>query len=76
MSSFNIVMLELFDFHIGPITAIVNSRTTLVGLTSWGYGCANPLFPGVYSRVTDQKAWILANSDATDCSTPSTNFGK
>ena len=29
-----------------------------VGITSFGRGCANPLFPGVYARVSKQYDWI------------------
>ena len=36
-----------------------NGKAKLVGITSWGYGCAHKNYPGVYTNVADLKWWIL-----------------
>jgi trypsin len=43
----------------GPLVA----NKKLVGVVSFGYGCAVPNYPGVYSRVASVRDWIAKNSN-------------
>merc|ERR1719234_2231211 len=49
----------------GPLIALENGRQALIGVVSWGNGCAERGFPGVYARVTEKMDWILANTAGT-----------
>ncbi|XP_058124442.1 trypsin-3-like isoform X2 [Anopheles ziemanni] len=42
----------------GPLVA----EGKLVGVVSWGYGCAKPGYPGVYSRVASVRDWVREKS--------------
>lgn len=52
----------------GPLVVMEGQRPVLVGVTSWGAGCAWPGTYGVYTRVTAFKTWLLGcMSDPEHC---------
>merc|ERR1719228_259670 len=53
----------------GPLIVKENGRWTLVGVVSFGNGCALPGVPGVYARVTQRFDWIKDNTAGTLTST-------
>ena len=42
----------------GPLVATIGATNVLVGVTSWGNGCALNNYPGLWSRVSSYAAWI------------------
>jgi secreted trypsin-like serine protease len=42
----------------GPMLVFENGNYYVNGVVSWGYTCADPDFPGVYTKVANYKNWI------------------
>nr|DBA26746.1 TPA: hypothetical protein GDO54_010966 [Pyxicephalus adspersus] len=42
----------------GPLSCFDGEKYILQGVTSWGLGCAQPMKPGVYVRVSKFISWI------------------
>jgi len=51
----------------GPLTINQNGTTVLIGIVSYGEGCAAKNYPGVYVRVTNYMDWIMSNIPGQVC---------
>lgn len=49
----------------GPLTVLNGSTRVLAGVVSWGYGCADSRYPGMYARVSSFESWISSKINGT-----------
>jgi secreted trypsin-like serine protease len=45
----------------GPLVLEKNGLYNQIGLVSWGIGCGESDFPGVYTRISFYRNWIDGN---------------
>ncbi|XP_042872118.1 uncharacterized protein LOC122253260 isoform X2 [Penaeus japonicus] len=57
----------------GPLVVLEGVFYKQIGVVSWGIGCAEKDYPGIYTRVSSYRKWIYDNTkDAVHCKAPAT----
>src|SRR5688572_20109210 len=46
----------------GPLTVSTSNGPLLIGVVSWGYGCGDVRYPGLYARVSSFASWIATTT--------------
>ncbi|TRY73082.1 hypothetical protein TCAL_13509, partial [Tigriopus californicus] len=54
----------------GPLIYAETTFYDVIGVVSWGYGCASPNLPGVYANVHKARAWIDQYVGEPTCARP------
>ena len=63
----NCIKFSLKGDSGGPLVYLNGDRYEVYGVVSWGFGCAQSGFPGVYADVTQVQKWITSETGG-ECS--------
>ncbi|XP_050722495.1 serine-aspartate repeat-containing protein D-like [Eriocheir sinensis] len=55
----------------GPLMVLGDNKSEVVGLVSWGVGCGEPKYPGIYTRISAFENWIKKNMHGVRSCLPS-----
>ena len=55
--------VKVIQVGLWSVRSLIDNRWLLIGATSWGYGCADVNYPGVWARVSYVLDWIEDNAD-------------
>lgn len=59
----------------GPLFGTFKGQSVVVGVTSWGIGCAQPALYGVYTRVFKFQPWIKSYTSIITAEAPEQSSG-
>ena len=61
--AYHVYLLWYIGDSGGPLICVDNNRPVLYGVTSWGIGCGDKGYPGVFAKVSAVLNWISSTAN-------------